>query len=113
MARDVGEMGEAVLRQWTAEVGIVTNKSTDRDATGWDFILEWPVAFNPDVSTIPLDQIPTPLKCLVQVKSTDKKINRCQVTLTNWLYLVRNPWPTFFLVLHFDGKSQCQRAYLV
>src|SRR5712691_10475440 len=110
MAREVGKKGEAVLRGWTADVGIVTNKSADDDATGWDFILEWPVTFNLAVITIPLDQVPTPLKCLVQVKSTDKKINRCQVALTNWLYLVRNPWLTFFLVLHFDDKSQCQRA---
>jgi len=113
MARDVGKKGEAVLHDWTADVGIVTNKSTDHDATGWDFILEWPVVCNPDATTIPLDQALTPLKCLVQVKSTDTKINRWPVTLKNWLYLVRNPLPTFFIVLHFDGKSQCQRAHLV
>jgi hypothetical protein len=76
--RDLGDLGESVLRQWTAQLGVKTNKSQDKDATGWDFILEWPFHYAQDIKNIPLDRLPTPLKCLVQVKATDKKITRCQ-----------------------------------
>jgi hypothetical protein len=113
LARNVGGMGEDVLKQWTHEVGIVSNESVDQDATGWDFILEWPIEHETSSFVTPLDLAPSPLRCIIQVKATDKKINSWQIKLSNWLYLVRNPLPAFFLVLEFFHQGQCQHAYLV
>lgn len=105
-------MGEGVLRQWAHEVDIVLNKSAEQDATGWDFILEWPLEQEAR-SITPLDLAPSPLRCVIQVKSTDRNIRSWPVKLSNWLYLIRNPQPAFFLVLEFLKKSQCQNAYLI
>lgn len=113
LARDVGGMGEGVLRQWAREVGIVLNKSADHDATGWDFILEWPLEHETRSLETPIDLAPSPLRCIIQVKSTDRRIRGLQIELSNWLYLIRNPLPSFFLVLEFFHQSQCQNAYLI
>lgn len=106
-------MGEAILQGWAGEVGLIANKSSDQDATGWDFILEWPAPLDPSACVIPLDKIPSPMKCLVQVKTTGKDIARWQVSLSNWLYLIHNPVPVFFLLLHFDRNNKCDQAHLV
>ena len=107
--RDLGSLGELELQRWCNQVGIVANKS-DVDKTGWDFILELP---EKDEIIIPLDENPSTLRCMIQVKSTDKPKGNREVNLKNWNLLVKNPLPTFFLALEFDGKNDCQRAYLV
>ena len=111
--RNVGKLGESTLRTWTAQVGITANKS-DEDETGWDFFVELP----PDDARvaefkIPLDRESFPLKCLVQVKSTDHHPGRREVKLDNWVRFVKDPHPAFFLVLEFDFQDSCQRAFLV
>lgn len=111
MARDVGEMGEQVLGQWAAEVGVTANKA-HRDRSGWDFILELPQQES-DGAVRPMDRALAPLQCLVQVKSTDKQAARWPVKLDNWWRLVSSPLPAFHLVLEFDGASNPHRAYLV
>jgi len=114
MKRDVGRLGESVLRQWAAQAGVILNSSGDQDATGWDFLLEWPTEdHNRASGRITLDRQPSPLQCLIQVKSTDQGRQRCSVKLSNWFRMVRTPLPTFFLVLVFAGEDECQDAYLV
>jgi hypothetical protein len=88
MAPNLGRMGESVLNKWAAEIGVIAN-------------------------TCPLDHIATPLKCVIQVKSTGRNIRRRQVPLSNWLYLIRNPLPAFFLVLRFGPDNTCESAHLV
>lgn len=110
--RDIGEMGENTLRLWCSQRGITVNKA-DQDKAGWDFLLEFPLTDSELPIALPLDKAPYPLRCFVQVKSTDKRPGKWQVKLDNWVRLVRNPVPTFFLILEFDGKDDCQEAYLV
>jgi hypothetical protein len=110
--RDVGEMGEQVLGTWAAEVGVTANKAR-RDRSGWDYIVELPLA-NVDGAVRPLDRASAPVQCLVQVKSTDEKRKASwSVKLDNWWRLVTSQLPAFFLVLEFDGESNPRRAYLV
>lgn len=115
MGRDVGRMGEGLLRNWAAQAGIVLNDSDDQDATGWDFFLEWPQTSSDttDTLTLPFDRRTAPLQCLVQLKATDGRRGRRQVKLSNWQRFVQSALPAFFLVLEFDGRNDCQRAYLV
>ncbi len=108
--RDLGSLGESELQKWCDQVGIVANKS-DVDKTGWDFFLELPT--ETDAVIFPLDKNPSATRSLVQVKSTDKPKGNRKVNLKNWFLLVKNLYPTFFLALEFDGKKDCQRAYLV
>jgi hypothetical protein len=114
MGRNLGKLGESVLRNWGAQAGLIVNSSADQDETGWDFIVEWPLDHATDGAvTLLLDQAPSPLQCLFQVKSTDTLRRRCSIKLTNWWRFIHSPLPTFFLVLEFDGRDTCQRGYLV
>lgn len=108
--RDVGEIGENVLGQWAAQVGITANR-VQRDRTGWDVLLELPT----EVSSVnaPIDYRPHPVQCLVQVKSTDERPGLWAIKLDNWFRFITTPLPAFFLILEFDGEKDCQRAFLV
>ena len=110
--RRVGKLGESTLYQWCAQVGITANKAID-DEQGWDYILEFPLGNSTTNIQIPLDRMPFPIKCLVQVKSTDGTDGKWSIKLSNWIHLINNPLPTFFLVFEFDGADSCQRAFLV
>jgi hypothetical protein len=111
--RNLGKMGEQTLGLWAGQRGIIANKA-DQDEAGWDFRLDFPL---PDYATeqiqLPFDREPFPLQCAIQVKATDGRAGKKSVKLDNWLRMVKNPLPTFFLVLEFDGQDTCQRAFLV
>ncbi|MHB9106211.1 MAG: hypothetical protein ACYDCO_04065 [Armatimonadota bacterium] len=111
MGRDVGALGESVLEKWANEVGIIANRSLSKDETGWDFILEFPIIAK--ATDCPLDKAPYPLKCLIQVKSTDHKPGRRSIKLSNMMRMVKTNDPTFFLYFEFDGNNDPQRSYLV
>ncbi len=108
-------MGEAKLIDWVAQVGLVLNRSSDQDSTGWDFLLEWPLpeSAGSNVISFPSDKQAPSIQCFVQVKATDGRSHRRAVKLSNWVRLVRSPMPAFFVVLEYDGANDCQRAYLV
>jgi len=110
--RDVGEIGESVLAQWAAQVGITANR-VQRDRTGWDFLLELPYGYHEGPAHVPLDRKVGPVQCLVQVKSTDSQPRRWAIKLDNWMRLVQSPLPAFVLVLEFEGSNECKGAYLV
>jgi hypothetical protein len=110
--RDVGDMGEAIVEAWAAEVGIVANR-VRRDRTGWDLFLEFP-SRHPSSRTIQtLDRTPDPLKCLVQVKSSDGRSGSVRLKLSNAQRMATTLLPTFVLVLRFDGQSQPVQAHLL
>jgi hypothetical protein len=111
MTRPVGQLGEALLAKWAAEVGAACNKAVV-DRAGWDFLVEFTIGGRQDGKSLPLDRIPAPLQCLIQVKSTDVASRRVETSLANWLRLVRSPLPTFFLLLSFEDSSECRAAYL-
>lgn len=111
--RDLGQMGESTLILWANQEGLIVNKARDKDAAGWDFIIEWPLGDSSRDAHLPLDRAPAPTRCVVQVKSTDSETGKCQVKLSNWWYLLTNPLPAFFLILEFGGSNKCQRAFLV
>lgn len=108
--RRVGRMGESILRHWCAEIGITCNR-VEEDDTGWDGLLEFPLPIPAKGQA--LDKMPPSPTVRIQVKSTDGKSQRVRMRLSNWLRLVDAADPAFVLALEFDGKSSCQRAYLV
>lgn len=115
MTKDIGGMGENLLGVWAAQIGVSANRSLNKDATGWDWILEWPIdslASSAETKTR-FDKSPSPVKCLVQVKSTNSTQSRVNIKLSNWYHLIRNPLPAFYLILDFGSQNECQRAFLV
>jgi len=108
--RFLGSLGESTLKTWCNQVGLIANKA-EQDLAGWDYLVEFPIDVNK--SNRPLDKESFPLRCFLQVKATDSSPGAWDVKLDNWLRLVKNPLPCFFLVLEFDGSPICQRAYLI
>ncbi len=100
--RNLGDLGEFTLGQWCSQVGITPNP-VQKDKTGWDGLLEFPLfhdlSFNPHV---PLDRGLDPLRCFVQVKSTDKRPGKWKVKLSNLSLFALNPYPAFLLVFEFE-----------
>ena len=108
-SRDLGPLGEATLEAWCAQVGIVSNL-VKRDKTGWDNLLEFPL--QEPSGMVSLDQLPAPVQARVQVKSSDANESRITIKLSNWVRLVKDPTPAFILILEFEGRKECQTAYL-
>ena len=50
---------------------------------------------------------------MIQVKSIGSPRNRCQVSLANWIHLIRNPLPAFVLVILFGAEDNGKRAFLI
>ncbi len=111
MARDLGEMAQATLKNWAAQVSITANNSTS-DREGWDFLLQFPP--EPPTPGVPLDLRTTRIECFVQVKGIGTSTRqRKSVELSNWDKLVGSPLPAFFLVVEFGTEEVPQNAYLI
>lgn len=110
--RNLGGMGERHLGAWCDEVGITANP-VERDETGWDYMLEFPLPHPSSGSSRPLDLAPKAIRCLVQVKATDQREPAISVKLDNWVRMATETIPAFFLVLEYDQQSYPQRGYLV
>lgn len=107
--RDLGLMGESAFSLWCSSVGLVANGSKI-DKTGWDFFVEFPLNQKND---LPADMLSAPLECKVQVKATDQKNRKTQITVSNLHRLVKAPVPSYICFIEFDGKNEAQAAYLV
>ena len=74
--RDVGGMGEAEFKKWCDSVGLAANKFHE-DKTGKDFLVEFPL----DANAKHIHE--APITARVQIKSTDKKRRKEQITFIN------------------------------
>lgn len=102
-------MGEALFESLCAEVGLTANKATNDDQ-GWDYIVEFPRAFESDLA---IDSPGAPkTQCKVQVKSTGQNKKSWQVELSNLHSLCTDTLPAFYFFIHYDQKSQPAEAYL-
>lgn len=100
-------MGESTFDLWCADAGIIANGSKI-DKTGWDYYVEFPF----HKINNPLDLHKSAFECKVQVKATDKKERKLQITISNLRRLITAQMPAFLLFLEFDKKSLAQRAFL-
>lgn len=107
MYRDLGALGESAFRTLSLQAEFTINKS-EMDKSGWDFIVEFPQK----VSSKSGAMHKAALECRVQVKSTDKKQRKLQITLKNLLRLATSPNPSFFIFLEFDGLHEPQRVFV-
>jgi hypothetical protein len=112
MDRDLGELGELELARWAAARGISAQKVT-KDRHGWDYLLEFKLPRTTGSPALPIDTASPPISCLVQVKSTSTGDLNRPVELINWLRLIKNPLPVFFLILDFGLSDTPSAAYLV
>lgn len=106
--RDLGLMGESTFSLWCADVGLISNGSKV-DKTGWDFFVEFPF----DSGLSPHEIHKSPRECRVQVKATDNRDRKIQITLSNLRRLITAQMPAFFVFIEFDGKESAQRAFVL
>ncbi|MBF7052934.1 DUF4365 domain-containing protein [Halomonas sp. KAO] len=106
--RDLGLMGESTFSLWCADVGLIPNGS-QVDKTGWDFFVEFPF----DSGLTPHELHKSPFECKIQVKATDKKDRKLQISLLNLRRLITAQMPAFFVFIEFDGKEVAQRAFVL
>jgi hypothetical protein len=111
--RKLGAMGECRFAAWCAEVGLTANKSNEDDK-GWDYFVEFPFLADNNKS---VDMQLSPIKCQVQVKSTDttdrKKVSVKNIELSNLRYLVNVPMPAFIIFIEYSGLQEPTQAFLV
>ena len=109
--RDLGELGENVLRTWASQRSFSATKAGP-DKTGWDFLVE--VTWDPDPEQPnPFELARFGVECLIQVKSTDGPEKKFVVKLSNAIRFAQSHLPCFFLRIHFSDKDTPQAAYLI
>jgi len=90
-------MGESTLETWCAQVGIIANR-VGRDRTGWDGFLEFGAGNPPRARGGALDTVPEPIKCIVQVTSSDARGKGVALKLSNLQRMGVSSLPAFILV---------------
>ena len=109
----LGKLGEKVFDLWATEADLVINSSRE-DEAGWDFVVEKsPHSADPQIPPEPVHTETFSFQSRIQVKSTDDSNGYIDVKLSNWLRMVDDPRPTFFVILEFDGKNKPQRAFVI
>ncbi len=100
-------MGEFAFANLCAEGGLVVTKSTT-DVNGWDYLVEFP--YQEKFNALNLHGSAT--ECRVQVKATDGKKGKVQVTVSSLRRMATAHMPSFFVFLDYDGLDTYQRAYI-
>jgi len=109
-ADELGEKGQAHFKEICADAKLICNQS-DRDRTGWDFIIEYP--FEAVNSATPLESRKTPLSCHVQVKTLLDKNDKFQTRLSSAERLAKELKPAFIYVFKVNESLQFTHAYLI
>lgn len=106
---NLGHLGELEFQRICASAGLICNKS-DRDKTGWDFIVQFPVTENLPGN---LETRSVPLTSYFQVKTTTDRKNSVSFRLTSLERLAKEPVPTFIYVLKGDSRGNPVFASLI
>jgi len=105
---ELGTVGESIFQVLCARAQLVCNKS-DRDRTGWDFVVEFPMAdLAPGVT---LDNR-LPIVCGVQLKSTTSG-EGVKLRLSAADRLAKDLRPTFIVVLRLSPDGEMENARLI
>lgn len=106
---NLGKLGEDTFSLWCTQAELVSNRSNDEDATGWDHLVEFPYI----ETNRPKDSWNAPIECKVQVKSTQRKDRRLSIKSSALKRLIDYSYPAFILFLEFDKKNNLENSFLV
>jgi hypothetical protein len=101
-ADEQGEKGQSRFREICADAQLVCNEST-RDRTGWDFLVEFPLANPQTVRSI--DNRPAPISSHFQVKTLVQGRDQFKMRLSSAERLAREAKPTFIYVFKVNGSE--------
>lgn len=107
---DLGESAESLFKHLCDRAGLTANKS-NRDRTGWDFIVDFP--FRDERSPRTLDQRQK-VTCHVQVKATASLGNgSVSLKLSAADLLAKDSRPSLIVVFRLNKEGAAIRGYLV
>lgn len=107
--RDLGNAGEAKVKEWCSLAGITANKA-EIDRHGWDLFFEIGNRF--DV-TAALGLHESDYECKVQVKATDRGVVSLPIELSNLRSMATTTLPSFYLLIDYAGGDSPDSAYLL
>jgi hypothetical protein len=107
--RDLGREGEGAFSGWCNNAGFSCNPSAN-DKYGWDFIVEFPTERS---GSSPIDSLPSPIECKVQVKSTEGKSKGVQIKISALYRLVKYNNPSFVCFIEYGPGHHPEAAYLI
>jgi hypothetical protein len=110
-ADELGEKGQARFREICANAKLVCNQS-DRDRTGWDFIVESQFEALDAKSALETRKAPL-IACHVQVKTLWERSDRFEMRLTSAEHLAKGIKPAFVLIFKVNDALEFTGAYLV
>lgn len=107
---ELGVVGENMFRTLCGQARLVCNKS-DRDVTGWDFIVEFPMAA--PAAAVSLDQRAADA-CHVQLKSTaGESGSRVSAKLSAVERLAKDPRPALIVAFRLRADGQPLVGYVI
>lgn len=104
---ELGEAGETLFANLCVRAGLTCNKS-NRDRTGWDFVVEFPLP-GPDAGALDA-RLPT--ACVVQLKST-AGAGAVKLSLSAVERLAKDPRPAFIVVLRLAPSGEARTGHLI
>lgn len=107
MSHRFGRTAEDEFKRLCSRAGVTCNKSSEDDH-GWDFIIE--IASQRE-SGLPADKLPGPKQVLVQVKSTQGKLPKTKMKVSNALKLAKSELPCFVVLFHYTSGGD-ERIYV-
>jgi hypothetical protein len=105
---ELGAAGEALFANLSARAGLICNKS-DRDRTGWDFLVEFPMP-EPSIS-VTLDER-SPTACTIQLKST-AIASPVKLRLSAAERLAKDLRPAFIIVFRLTPSGEPIVGHLI
>lgn len=109
---ELGEKGQAHFKEICADAKLVCNQS-DRDRTGWDFIVESDELQTKEGAVAPLESRKVALSCHMQVKTLLDKNDKFEMRLTSAERLAKEPKPSFIYVFKVNDALEYTGAYLI
>ena len=107
MSHRSGRSAQDEFKLLCSQAEVTCNKSSEDDH-GWDFIIE----LTPQrESGLPADKLPGPKQVLVQVKSTQGKLPKTKMKVSNALKLAKSELPCFVVLFHHAPGSE-ERIYI-
>lgn len=106
---ELGEAGETAFKNLSSRAKLVCNKS-DRDLTGWDFVVEFPMATGVAAA---LDQRQA-AACVVQLKATaGESGNRVSARLSAIERIAKDPRPAVLVVFRLRSDGELLMGYCI
>lgn len=107
-SEELGTLGERYLEQLCAQASMVSNPAK-RDVHGFDNLIQLRIEHD----AAAYDLAPSPVRCFIQVKATQKRSGSIAIRLTNWQHMIADREPWFVFVCEVNSQREISDLFLV